>query len=46
MGIDRPISQPKTMGANWDLAMLLGAPAASYLGFRTVDKFTQARKVN
>ena len=33
-----------TIGANWELAMLLGAPAAAYLGFRTVDKFTQTRK--
>ena len=32
-----------TMGANWELAMLLGAPAAAYLGFRSVDKFSQAR---
>lgn len=25
-------------GADWELAMLLGAPAAAYLGFRTLDK--------
>ena len=29
-----------SLGANWELAMLLGAPAAAYLGFRTADKFT------
>lgn len=28
-----------SLGANWELAMLLGAPAAAYLGFRTADKF-------
>lgn len=28
-----------TLGASVELAMLLGAPAAAYLGFRTVDKF-------
>jgi hypothetical protein len=27
------------MGANWDLAMILLAPAAAYLGFRSLDKF-------
>ncbi len=26
-------------GANWDLAMILLAPAAAYLGFRSLDKF-------
>ena len=26
-------------GANWDLAMVLLAPAAAYLGFRSLDKF-------
>lgn len=26
-------------GATWDLAMVLIAPAAAYLGFRTIDKF-------
>lgn len=29
-------------GANWELAMVLLAPAAAYLGFRTGDKFAQA----
>jgi len=33
-----------TTGANWELAMLLGAPAAAYLGFRTVDKFNESRR--
>jgi hypothetical protein len=27
------------IGANWDLAMILLAPAAAYLGFRSLDKF-------
>lgn len=26
-------------GANWDLAMIIIAPAAAYLGFRSLDKF-------
>ena len=29
-------------GANWELAMLLLAPAAAYLGFRTGDKFASS----
>ena len=29
-------------GANWELAMVLLAPAAAYLGFRTGDKFASA----
>jgi hypothetical protein len=29
-------------GAEWDLAMILLAPAAAYLGFRTGDKFAKA----
>ena len=30
-------------GANWDLAMILIAPAAAYLGFRTWDKIKGAK---
>lgn len=30
-------------GANWDLAMVLIAPAAAYLGFRTWDKIKGAK---
>jgi len=29
-------------GASWEMAMVLLAPAAAYLGFRTGDKFAQA----
>jgi len=32
-----------TLGANWELAALIGAPAAAYLGFRSFDKRTAAR---
>lgn len=28
-----------TIGASWDLAMIIIAPAAAYLGFRSLDKF-------
>ena len=31
-------------GASMDLAMVMLAPAAAYLGFRTGDKFAQAWK--
>lgn len=31
------------MGASWDLAMILIAPAAAYLGFRSLDKFRKSR---
>ena len=31
-----------TTGASWEMAMVLLAPAAAYLGFRTGDKFAQA----
>jgi hypothetical protein len=31
-------------GASWEMAMVLLAPAAAYLGFRTGDKFAQAWK--
>ena len=30
------------MGASWDLAMILIAPAAAYLGFRSLDKFRKS----
>lgn len=33
-----------TTGASWDLAAILLAPAAAYLGFRTGDKFADALK--
>lgn len=29
------------VGASWDLAMIIIAPAAAYLGFRSLDKFTK-----
>ncbi len=32
-------------GASWDLAAVLMAPAAAYLGFRSLDKFTSSRAV-
>ena len=31
-------------GASWELASVLAAPALAYLGFRTADKFAEARK--
>lgn len=31
-------------GASWDLAMILIAPAAAYLGFRSLDKFSPNKK--
>lgn len=31
-------------GASWDLAMILIAPAAAYLGFRSLDKFSLNKK--
>jgi len=31
------------MGASWDLAMILIAPAAAYLGFRSLDKFRKSK---
>lgn len=30
-------------GATWDLAMIIIAPAAAYLGFRSLDKFTKSK---
>lgn len=30
-------------GASWDLAMILIAPAAAYLGFRSLDKFRKGK---
>lgn len=30
-------------GANWDIAMILLAPSAAYMGFRTWDKIKKAR---
>ena len=31
-------------GADWDLAMILLAPSAAYMGFRTWDKIKRAKK--
>lgn len=32
------------VGASWDLAMIIIAPAAAYLGFRSLDKFRTGKK--
>lgn len=33
-------SEVFSSGASWDLAMIIISPAAAYLGFRSLDKFT------
>ncbi len=37
-------AQVFTTGANWDLAMILLAPAAGYLGLRSLDKIKRPSK--